>query len=179
MGDFIHALDEVDGLEIFAAAELIGNPFARLARVVEIEHRGDSVNAKAVNVVFVEPEQGVGNEIVLNFVAAVVVDERAPIGVRTLARVGVFVEVRAIELGEAVGVAREVRGSPIEKDADASLVTAIDELHEFAGSAVAARSGKVAESLVAPGTVEGMFHDGEKFDVGVAEILGVGNKLVA
>ncbi len=58
-------------------------------------------------------------------------------------------------------------------------MTAIDKFHEFGGSAVAAGGGKVAESLVAPGTVEGMLHDGEQLDVRVAEILGIGDELVA
>src|SRR5712664_2972859 len=98
---------------------------------------------------------------------------------RALARVGVLVEMRAVELGEAVSVAREMRGSPIENDAEASLVTAIHKFHEFGGSAVAAGGGKVAEGLVAPRAVEGMLHNGEQFDVGVAEILDIGDELVA
>ena len=36
-----------------------------------------------------------------------------------------------------------------------------------------------AERLVAPGAVEGMLHDGEQFDVGVAKFFYVGDKLVA
>jgi len=116
VGDFVHALDEIDGMEILAAAELVGDPFARFARVVEVEHGGDSVYAKAVDVVFVEPEERVGDEIVLDFVAAVIVDERAPVGVRALPGVGVFVEMGAVELGEAVSIAGEVRGCPVEND---------------------------------------------------------------
>jgi len=77
-----------------------------------------------------------------------------------------------------VGVAREVRGSPIEKDADAGLMAAVDEFLKIAGSAEAAGGSVVAESLVAPGAVEGMLHDGKKFDVGVAEIFYIGDELV-
>src|SRR6266702_7197335 len=74
VGDFVHAFDEVDGLEIFAASKLIGDPFAGLAGVIEIKHGSDGIHAKAVDVVFIEPEKRVGNEIVLDFVAAVIVD---------------------------------------------------------------------------------------------------------
>src|SRR6267143_4148203 len=152
---------------------------SRFARVVEVEHGGDSVYAKAVDVVFVEPEERVGDEIVLDFVAAVIVDERAPVGVRALPGVGVFVEMGAVELGEAVSIAGGVRGCPVENDAEAGLVTAVDKFHEFSRCAEAAGGGKVAERLVAPGAVVGMLHDGEQFDVRVAEILDVGDKLVA
>src|SRR6266567_9103514 len=165
-------------MQIFAAAELIGNPLAGLARVIEIEHGSDGVHAEAVNVVFVEPEEGVGNQIVLHFIAAVVVDQRAPIGMRALARVGMLVEMAAVKLRQAVSVAREMRGSPIENDADAGLVTAVDELHEFDRRTKAAGGGEVAESLVTPGTVVRMFHDGEQFDMSVAELFSVGNQLV-
>src|ERR1700731_4361819 len=98
---------------------------------------------------------------------------------RPLARVGMLVEMRAVELGKAVGVAREMRRRPIENDTKAGLVTAIDKFHEFGGSAIAAGGGKEAKSLVTPGTVEGKLHDGEQLDVRVAEILGIGYELVA
>src|ERR1700676_4846452 len=96
-----------------------------------------------------------------------------------LSRVGVLVKMRAIELRKAERVAREVRGSPVQKNADAGVVAAVDEFHEFRGRAVAASSGEIANCLIAPGTIEGMFHDGKQFDVGVAEIFDVGNELIA
>ena len=58
------------------------------------------------------------------------------------------------------------------------LVAAVDKLHEIRGRAKAAGGGEVAERLVAPGAVERMLHDGQQFDVGVAEILHVGNELI-
>ena len=61
VSDFVHALDEINGVEIFAAAELIGDPFAGFAGVVEIEHGSDGVHAEAVDVIFVEPEESVGD----------------------------------------------------------------------------------------------------------------------
>ena len=69
-------------------------------------------------------------------------------------------------------------GSPIEKDADTGLMTAIDKLHEFGGRTVAAGGGEVAESLVAPRTVEGVLHYREQLDVGVAEIFYIGDELI-
>ena len=95
-----------------------------------------------------------------------------------LARVGVFEEVSAVELRQAIGVAREMRGSPIEKHAEAGLMAAVDEFLKIAGGAEAAGGGVVTERLVAPGAVEGMLHDREQFDVGVAESLDVGDELV-
>src|SRR5258708_32946356 len=105
--------------------------------------------------IFVEPEEGVGDEIVLNFVAAVIVDERAPVGMCALARVRVFVEMGAVKLCQAVGVSREMRGCPVENDADAGLMAAVDKFHEFGRGDVAAGGGEIAEVMEAPRSVEG------------------------
>jgi len=114
----------------------------------------------------------------LNFVAAVVVDKSAPIRVCTLTRIGVFVKMCAVKLGEAVRIAGEMGRSPIENDADPRLVRAIDKFHKFSWRAVAAGGGVVAERLIAPGAVVGMLHNGEQLDVGVAHFLDIGNQLV-
>src|SRR5260370_17106618 len=90
---------------------------------------------------------------------------------RALSRVGVFVEMRAVELCKAVSIAREMRGSPIENDADAGLVAAVDEFHELSGRAVAASGGKKAESLVAPEPLLGMPHDMQQTDLTVTTTL--------
>src|SRR5580765_5514556 len=90
-----------------------------------------------------------------------------------------FVKVRAIELREAERVAREMRGSPVQKNADTGVVAAVNKFHELSGRAVAAGGGKIADRLIAPGAIEGMLHDGKQFDVRVAKILNVGDKLIA
>ena len=72
--------------------ELVRHPLARLARVVEVEHRRDRVDAQAVDVELLEPVERVGDEEVAHLVAAEVEDERAPVRVLALPRVGVLVE---------------------------------------------------------------------------------------
>ena len=80
VADFVEALEEIDRLEIFAAADRIfGTHSPGLARVVEVEHRGHGIHAQAVDVIFVEPEERVGDEEIAHLVAAVVEDERAPV----------------------------------------------------------------------------------------------------
>src|SRR5258708_32440754 len=70
-----------------------------------------------------------------------------------------------------------MRRRPIENAADAILMAAVDEVHEIGGRTEAAGGGVVAEGLVAPGAVEGVLHDGEQFDVGVAKLSDVGDEL--
>ena len=105
---FVHALEQGDGGQVLAAAELIGQPLTMLTGVVEIEHGSDGVNAQAVEVIFIEPEQGASQQEILDFGTAVIEDRRAPVGMLSQARVGVFVQVRTVEQGQAVGVVGEV-----------------------------------------------------------------------
>ena len=146
----VELLEERDRVEVLAAAELVRHPLARLARVVEVEHRGDGVDADAVDVVLAHPEQGVGDEEVADLVAPVVEDQRAPVRVRAAARVGVLVERGAVEARERELVAREVRRHPVEDHAEAVAVQAVDELAEVVGRAEARRRRVVAGHLVAP-----------------------------
>lgn len=54
------------------------------------------------------------------------------------ARIFIFVERGAIETGQPVGIGREVGGNPVQNDADACLVTLVDEVFEIIGRTVAA-----------------------------------------
>ena len=82
-------------------------------------------------------------------------------------------QVRAVEVGEAVAVGREVRRHPIENHADALLVQVVHQVHEILRRAVASGGGKIAGRLVSPRAVEGMLHDRQQFDVGEAQLVHV------
>ena len=59
---------KVDGFQIFPAAVLIGLPFSVGMAVVEIQHIGHGVDAKAVDMELAQPKEGTGNEEGLDFV---------------------------------------------------------------------------------------------------------------
>jgi hypothetical protein len=126
----VERLEEIDRLEVLPTAEAVRFPLAVLAAVVEVEHRGHGIDPQAVDVIPVEPEDRVGDEIIGHLVAAVVEDQRAPVGVFSLARILVFVEGGAIEATQAMCVLREMRRHPVDDHADAGPVQRIDERHE-------------------------------------------------
>ena len=132
----------------------LGTHSPGFARVVEVEHRRDGVDPEAVDVVLVEPEQGVADQEVGDLGAAVVEDVGVPVVVVPLARVGVLVEVGAVEVAQAVLVVGEVGGDPVEDHADAAAVQGVDQGHEVVGRAEPAGRGEVADRLVAPRAVE-------------------------
>ena len=178
VGRGVDLLQERDRLEVLAAAVLVGQPLAGLARVVEVEHRGDGVDAQPVDVELLEPVQRVGDQEVAHLAAAEVEDERAPVRLLAAARVGVLVERGAVEAGQRPGVLREVRGHPVDDDADAGLVQPVDEVAEVVGVAEAGRRREVRRHLVAPGAAERVLGHRQELDVREAELADVVDELV-
>ena len=173
----VHLTEEVCRFDVFASAILVGDPSAGIAVVVEVDHGRDGIDSDSINVVFVKPKQRVGDEIVADLVAIVVEHQRAPFFVFAFTRIFVFVEVRSVEEGKAMAIFREVSRHPIHDHADAVCMALIYKVHEILWGAEAGGAGVVADDLVAPGPVEGMFGDRENFDVGEAEIFDVGDEL--
>ncbi|MNS29231.1 hypothetical protein D3C72_612260 [compost metagenome] len=173
----VGVLDELDGFQVLAPAVLVGHPVPALAAVVQVQHRGDRVHAQPVDVVLVQPEERVRDQEVPHLGAAEVEDHGVPLGVLALAGIGVLVEVRAVEVDQAVAVVGEVGGHPVQDHADAGLVQRVDQVLEVVGGAEAAGGREVAHHLVAPGAVEGVLGDRQQLDVGVAELFDVLDQL--
>ncbi len=173
VGHLVELAQEADGLEVLAPAVLVGHPLAAAARVVAVEHRRDRVHAQPVGVVLAQPVEGARDEEVAHLVAAVVEDQRAPVGVGAAPRVRVLVERRAVELAERELVAREVRRDPVDDHADAALVEAVDHLAQVVGGALDRRRREVRGHLVAPRARERVRHHRQQLDVGEAHLLDV------
>jgi len=137
--DFVQTLEERDGLQVLAPAEHVRHPLAGLARVVAVDHRGDRVDAQAVGVVALEPEERVADEKIGDLAPSVVEDARAPVRVLALPRVRVLVQMRPVEVGEPVRVPGEVGRHPVEEHADAALVQMVHEGHEVVRATEAPR----------------------------------------
>ena len=171
-------LEEGDRLAVFLAAVGVGQPLAGAARIVEVEHRGDGVDAQAVDMETIDPVEGVAIEEVGDLVTAEIIDRRVPVRMKALARVGVLVERRAVEARKPLLVGGEMRRHPVEDDAEAGGVRPVDKPGEARRLAEPARRRKQAERLVAPRFVERMLADRQKLDVRVAEAGDIGDELV-
>ena len=106
----VEVLEKLDGLEVFAATEAVRLPLPLLTAVVEVEHRGHGVDPQPVNVVVLQPKQRARDQVVGHFVTAVVVDQRAPVGMLPPPRVFVLVDRRAVKLPQAVAILGEMGG---------------------------------------------------------------------
>jgi len=175
----VHLLQELDGLDVLAAAEAVRDPLPGLARVVEIQHGRHRVDAQAVDVEALEPGQRGADQEAAHLVAAVVEDQRPPVLMLAEARIGVLVEVRAVEAGQREEIAREVGRHPVDDHADARAVQRVDERHEIEGRTEAVRRGVEARDLVTPGAVEGMLRRRHQLHMGEAHLRAVGGELRA
>src|SRR3569832_1735478 len=156
----IHGLVQVaqkaDGVEVFLAAEFILFPLAVFAAEIEVEHGGHGVDAQAVDVILVEPEQRTAAEKEAYLVAAIVEDVAVPVGVISAFGIGVRVKIRAVEIGETVLVAREMRGDPVEDHADAVAMQKNNEKQKNQQQTKTHRKNKKTRGLVAPRAVKRM-----------------------
>ncbi len=174
----VELLEEVHRLEVLPATVDVGLPLARLAGVVEVEHRGHGVDADAVDVELLEPVERVGHQEVPHLLATEVEDERAPVGVLAAARVGVLVEGRAVEAGQRELVLGEVRRHPVDDDADACVVQRLHQATEAVGITEARGRRVVRRHLVAPGPAERVLHHRQQLDVGEPHLDDVRRELV-
>ena len=159
VGQRIELPQEVDGFEVLPAAVAIGLPLARLARVIQVEHGGHRVHPQAVQVKLLQPVVGAGQQEVLHLVAAVIENERPPVGVLAPARILVLIQGGAVKPGQGVGVSRKMRGHPIQDHPDAATVEVVDKKAEVIGAAETLGRSEITRGLVAPGVIERVLGD--------------------
>src|SRR6516165_6986688 len=123
--------------------------------------------------IFVKPEQRIADQEAPDFVTAVVEHQGVPVRVLSLSRIRVFIQVSSVKVTEAGLVFREMRRDPVQNHSDSLLMKVVDEIHEVVGRSKPAGGGKVADSLVSPGTIERMLHDRKQFHVRETRIVNV------
>ena len=95
-----------------------------------------------------------------------------------LARVGVFVQRRAVELAKPMRIGREMAGHPVQDHTQTPAVSGIDKGAEFGRRPVADRGGEHADRLVPPASVKGIFADRQAFDMGEPHVGGIIHQLL-
>ena len=173
----VELAQKCDRFEVLVLAIDVGDPLPFPLVVIEIEHGRYGIHAQTVAVEFIEQEAGGRDEEGKHFVPAVVKAAGAPALVFHPVPLAALVKRLSVKLIEAVRILGEVRGHPVEDDADPRIVEGIDERHEIFGRAEAGSHGKVARHLIPPRTVEGEFRHGHEFDVRIAHLLDIGNEL--
>ena len=173
----VKTLQKGDGIKVFIAAVLVGQPFIFPAEIV-VEHRAHRVAAQAVNVIIFKPETGVADQKAADLAPCVVKEHGAPLGHLAAAGIRVLIAGRAVKAAQAYFIPRKMGGHPVEDDTDFSLVQHIDKEHKVLRAAVTGRRGKVTCHLIAPGHIQRMFHHRQQLHMRVAHVLDVGDQQI-
>src|SRR5580704_14384278 len=80
---------------------------------------------------------------------------------------------RAIKIGQAMLIGREVRWHPVQNHRDSTIMQAVHQIHEILRRAIARGGSEIPGGLISPGTVERMLHHGKQLDVGEVHALSV------
>ena len=91
----------------------------------------------------------------------------------TLAGIRMLVKRGAIEIAEPVWIIGKMARHPVDEHAQTGGMTGVDQGSEISRRSKAAGRREQARRLVAPGAVEGMLADRQKFDMGEAEVAGI------
>src|SRR5215475_9152358 len=109
MDENVQVLDKVHGSDIFMAAKLVGNPFASLPAVIQVQHRSDGVHSETIYMVGIQPKQGAVQEKVANFGAVIIEDPAVPVRMVAESGICMVVEVCAIKLTETMRIIGKMR----------------------------------------------------------------------
>ena len=110
--------------------------------------------------------------------AAIVEDQRSPVGMFALTRVGVLIQASAVEPGHRVSVFGKVSRHPVENHPDIVLVAAVNQIHQIIRAAKTGGRRVEIGNLIAPRRPVGMLGQRQKFDVGKAHFQHIGNQLI-
>ena len=119
------------------------------------------------------PEKSIGDQEVLYFRSAVIVNQRAPVWMGSLSRVKMLVQTRSVKRRKSEGIAREVCRYPVENNTNVVLMHRIHKIAEVIRRSVSCSRCVIARHLIAPGLVERMLHHWHQFYMGVAELFDV------
>ena len=119
------------------------------------------------------PEKRIGDQEVLYFRSAVIVNQRAPVWMGSLSRVKMLVQTRSVKCRKSEGIAREVCRYPVENDTNVILMHRIHKIAEVIRRSVTCCRCIIARYLIPPGLVKRMLHHRHQFYMGVAELFDV------
>ena len=126
MRRFVQFFQQRDRFQVLAPAKFVCHPLAFFAAVVEIEHGRNCIDAQPIEMKLAQPEECIGDQKITNFVAPVVENVSAPIGMLAFAWIKVLVKRRAVESSQRKRVFRKMRRHPIHNHADTALMQMID-----------------------------------------------------
>ncbi len=163
-----------EGVGILTAVVVVGIRTEGLAEaVIIVKHRCDTIEAEAVEVIFLEPVFAVGEQEMEHFILAVVETQRIPCRMLAARTVGVEIQIVAsVEQAYAlVFVLHGMTVNDIHYHRYTLAVGLVDKFFQVVGRTETARGGKEIGHMIAKRTVIGMLLNGHNLN----GVVAVGN----
>ena len=119
------------------------------------------------------PEKSIGDQEVLYFRSAVIVNQRAPVWMGSLSWIEMLVQACTVQSRKSESITWEVCRYPVENDTNVILMHRIHKIAEVIRRSVTCCRCIIARYLIPPGLVKRMLHHWHQFYMGVAELFDV------
>ena len=145
--------DQLDGFQILITTVHIGNPFPVLSAVIQIKHAGYRIHTDTVRMIFLHPEQCIGDQIVRYLGTTVIVDQGAPVRMTALSGILMLIKTGAVKCGQTVRIPWEMRRHPVKDHTDSRLMQFIHEEHKVLRCTVSGSRCIITDHLISPGSI--------------------------
>ena len=119
------------------------------------------------------PEKSIGDQEVLHFRSAVIVNQRAPVWMGSLSWIEMLVQACTVKSRKSESITWEVCRYPVENNTNVVLVHRIHKIAEVIRRSVSCCRCVIARYLITPGFIERMLHHRHQLNMGVAELFDV------
>ena len=119
------------------------------------------------------PEKSIGDQEVLHFRSAVIVNQRAPVWMGSLSWIEMLVQACTVKSRKSESITWEVCRYPVENDTNVILMHRIHKIAEVIRRSVSCCRCIIARYLITPGFIERMLHHRHQLNMGVAELFHI------
>ena len=165
--------EKLNCLQVLVFPVFVWYPLPCISSVVQVQHGGYSVHTESVNVVFLDPEQRVGDQEILHFILAVIKNFCPPVRMLAFSGVCILICGGSVKVSQPMGVLWEMGWHPVKDHTDLILMHVIYKILEIFRRSVPGRRGIIPCYLVSPGTVIGMFRYAHQLHMGVPHLFDI------
>ena len=128
--------------------------------------------------IIIHPEYSTRNKETYNLIFAIVEYKGSPILVFSLSWVSIFIARSAIKFCKTIRVSWEMSRNPVHNNIKSCLMAFIYKRHKIERCAISCSRSKISCNLISPRSIERIFCQRHKFNMCIAHILNIRNKLV-
>ena len=140
--------------QIFIPAEFIGNPLTVLFTIIEIKHGSYRIHPNTVYMIFLCPEQYIGDQEILHFRFAVIKNLGSPVGMLAQSRIRMLKNTLSVKSAKPMRIRRKMCRNPVQNHTDFIPMQFIHQIHEIFRISVSGSRRIIPCHLISPGTIK-------------------------